>query len=102
MKQHLFRITVEPLGAVQGEPYVDQPTQASLQFEVSNHDDILAVVERLRGRGDFSANDAAAFGVGLKLFGEVMLHNKSNPLFASLLPHFGQFMKDLTKGASKN
>ena len=101
MKQHLFRITVEPLGGAQGEPCAEQITQAPLQFEVGNHDDILAVVERLRGRGDFSANDAAAFGVGLKLFGEVMLHNKSNPLFASLMPHFGQFMKDLKKGSDK-
>ena len=97
MKQHFFKITVAPVADAQGTPTAQQP----LQFVAGNHDDILAVGERLRGRGDFSANDAAAFGVGLKLFGEVMLHNKSNPLFASLMPHFGQFMQDLKKGAGK-
>lgn len=97
MKQHRYKVTVEHLADPQGVP----SSQAPLQFEVGNHDDIIAVVERLRSRGDFDANTATAFGVGLKLFGEVMLENKDHPLFASFAPHFGQFMKELKKGPAK-
>jgi len=72
-----------------------------LQFEVGNHDDILAVVERLRDRGDFSGDAATALGVGLKLFSEVMLEHRENPLFSSFKPHFLQFMKELKRGPEK-
>src|SRR3546814_1873461 len=48
-----------------------------LQFEVGNHDDIISVVTWIRSRGDFSSQaEAAAFGVGLKLFGGAILANK--------------------------
>lgn len=95
MKQHRYRITVEHLTDADGSPsHYDSP----LQFEVGNHDDIFAVVERLRQRGDFTNNAAAAFGVGLKLFSEVMLEEKAHPLFLSFRPHFGQFMKELKSG----
>jgi hypothetical protein len=89
MKQHLYRVTLEHLADVKGEPSTHQP----LQFEVGNHDDIIAIVERLRSRGDFNEDTAAALGVGLKLFGEVMLENRENPLFASLRPAFSKFIK---------
>lgn len=91
MKKHRYRVTLEHLSDADGEP----SSQAPLQFEVGNHDEIIAIVERLRSRGDFDATTAAAFGVGLKLFSEVMLDNRKNPLFASFQPHFVQFMKRL-------
>jgi hypothetical protein len=95
-KQHRYRVIVEHLADENGEPSAyDRP----LQFGVGNHDDIFAIVERLRRRGDFDENAAAAFGVGLKLFSEVMLENKDNPLFSSFRTHFAQFMKELKKGA---
>jgi hypothetical protein len=94
MKQHRFRVTVEHLTDAHGAPSTHKP----LKFEVENHDDIIAIVERLRRRGDFSEDAAAALGVGLKLFSEVMLEDKANPLFSSFRPHFSQFMKDLKKG----
>ena len=95
MKQHRYRITVEHLSGPDGSPSsYAQP----LQFEVGNHDDIYAIVERMRQRDDFDRDTATAFGVGLKLFGEVMLENKEHPLFADFKTHFGQFMKNLKKG----
>lgn len=97
MKQHRYRVTVEHLADAQGKA----STQAPLRFEVGNHDDIVAIVDRLRGRGDFDPQAAAAFGVGLKLFSEVMLENKDNPLFTAFRPHFGQFMKTLKAGPGK-
>ena len=98
MKQHRYRITVEHLADAQGEP---SSHTAPLQFEVGTHDDILALVERSRQAGHFDPATATAFTVGLKLFGEVMLENRSHPLFAEFAPHFGQFMKQLKKGPSQ-
>lgn len=94
MKQHRYRVTLEHLADAQGA----SSTHAPLQFEVGNHDDIFAIVERLRNRGDFSQESAAAFGLGIKLFSEVMLQDKENALFSSLRPHFAQFMKELKAG----
>ena len=99
MKQHRFRITVEHLADADGHPSTHT---APLQFEAGNHDDILALVERTRERGDFDAQTAAAFTVGLKLFSEVMLENRKSPLFADFVPHFGEFMKKLKGGAKRD
>lgn len=95
MKQHQYRITIEHLADSHDGP---SSYDAPLQFEHGNHDDIFAVVARLAQRGDLDARFAAALGVGLKLFGEVMLENRDHPLFAGLMPHFGEFMKQLKKG----
>ncbi|AZY49205.1 DUF3861 domain-containing protein [Bordetella avium] len=95
MKQHRYRITVEHLADAHGQP----STHAGpLQFETGNHDDILAIVERVKQRGDLDARSATAMAVGLKLFGEIMLENRSHPLFAAFRPHFADFMKHLKSG----
>lgn len=96
MKKHQYRITVEHLTNKDGQPV--QPP-ATLQFEVGNHDDIFGVVERVRQRSDFSPSSSTAFAVGLKLFSEVMLENKNNPLFSEFIPHFGRFMSCLKSSA---
>lgn len=92
MKNHHYRITVEHLSTPDGQA-VDVP--GTLQFECGAHDDILALVQRSRQRGDFDADTAAAFTVGLKLLGEVILKNRKHPLFEELGPQFGLFMKRL-------
>jgi hypothetical protein len=97
MKQHRYRITVEHIADQDGQAIAPPP---SLQFEALNHDDILAVVERVRAKSDFDAQTATNLAVGLKLFGEVMLMNRDHPLFAELKPHFGDFMKRLKSGAA--
>ena len=95
MKQHRYRITVEHLADAHGNPSIHA---APLQFETGNHDDILAIAQRMRGRGDFDPDTATALAIGLKLFGEVMLENRGHPLFAELAPHFRHFMKRLKQG----
>ena len=95
MKQHQYRITVEHLSMPDGTA---SPHAAPLVFEVGNHDDILHIVERLSARSDLASLNPAALAVGLKLFGEVMLAHRDHPLFASLRPHFGEFMKALKRG----
>jgi hypothetical protein len=94
-KQHHFRITVEALGHTPGP---SDPANPQLQFDAANHDDVLAIMSRLRQRGDFDADTAAALGLGLKLFGEVALTHRKHPLFAELMPHFGAFIKRLKQG----
>lgn len=89
-----YKVTIEHLMSTDGSASTDN----SLQFEVENHDDIFAIVKRLEARGDFSPEEAKAFGVGLKLFSEVMLDNRQLPLFSSFIPHFVGFMKELKKG----
>lgn len=91
MRQHRYRITVEHLADAKGAP----ATQAPLVFEAGNHDEILAIVERIRARGLFDDDTSAAFAVGLKLFGEVMLEHRGHPLFETLMPAFRDFMKKL-------
>lgn len=39
--------------------------------------------------------DAIEFSIGLKLFSEIILKNKENPLFEDLVPAFRDFMKKL-------
>ncbi len=92
MKSHRYRITVEHV-ATPDAPHVDTPEH--LRFECDAHDEILALVHRSRQRGDFDADTAAAFTVGLKLLGEVILKNRNHPLFEDFGPQFGQFMKRL-------
>jgi hypothetical protein len=88
VKGYRYRITVEPLEGPKGEP-IEQPT---LVFEAVNHDEIIGLVERRRDRGEFDRDTSASLIVGLKLFSEVMLHHKGDPLFAPLMPHFREFM----------
>lgn len=91
MKQHRYRITLEYLADADGNPQ----DQAPLVFEAGNHDEIIGIVELVRSRGLFDAQTTAAFVVGQKLFGEVMLENRNDPLFSEFWPHFLDFMKQL-------
>ena len=61
-----------------------------------NHDNLFDIIEKLKERNHFDdAGQSTEFAIGLKLFSEVMLRNKENPLFEEMLPAFGVFMKKL-------
>ena len=92
--KHQFRITVEQIADNHGNP----GTRAPLTFVAGNHDNILDIVDKIQARGQFSPESAAAFAIGLKLFGEVMLEHRQDPLFAEFQPHFRDFMKVLKGG----
>jgi len=92
MKQHRYRITVEHLALADGST---PPGPRSFSFDVGNHDDLLAIVERARGRGDLPAADAVPFAIGLKLFSEVMLQHRGLPLFEGFAGPFKAFMQRL-------
>lgn len=84
MAKHKYRITVEYIADNKGNPVSAPP----LVFEAENHDNILEIAERR------ATNDKQrAFFLGLKLFGETLLEDRKNPLYAEIGPAFGAFMK---------
>ena len=96
MQQYRYRVTLEQLTDPNGVPGDGEP----LKFEVGSHDDLMSIVARVNNSGDFGSQaDAAAFAVGLKLFGGAILANKNNPLLSSFLPQLHQFMKEFKAGS---
>lgn len=87
MAKHKVRITVESVADNKGNAVNSAP----LVFTAENHDDIVALAQRIGASDD----KALAFLVGLKLFGEAMLEDRDNPLYSEILPAFGVFMKKL-------
>ncbi|MBE1161732.1 DUF3861 domain-containing protein [Dyella acidiphila] len=83
---HRYRIQVE---------CIDGASTAPLSFEVQQHDDLLAIVERVRHGTAFAADDALALAVGLKLFTGVMLGARHDPLFAEIQPAMRRFIGNL-------
>jgi hypothetical protein len=80
------------------QQYADGQIEPSRQLELdfTNHDEIFGIIERLQATDPFgNFSQATEFAIGLKLFSEVMLKNRNNPLFEELLPVFGNFMKRL-------
>lgn len=99
MKQHLYRITVERLTDTKGNAVNDAP----IIFEVGNHDNIAEIIAILENTTQFAPNAShsqqKAFAVGLKLFSEILLENRTHPLFIEFRPHFNDFMKKLKNQA---
>lgn len=91
MGSYRYRITVEMLAGLEEQPVEGR----SLTFEAANHDDILAIVERMRSRLPFDGNTVASLGIGLKLFSEVTLKHRHDPLFANVRLAVGEFIREL-------
>lgn len=91
MNSYRYRVTVEKLTDANGDPVHGQ----SLSFYAANHDDILAIVARLQEKLPFDAGTAASLGVGLKLFSEVTLMHRKNPIFAEVRPALSEFIQQL-------
>jgi Domain of Unknown Function with PDB structure (DUF3861) len=68
---------------------------AELAFAFSSHDDLNAIVERVRAKGLFDDDEAKALCVGLKLLGGVLLNHREAPLFKEFAAAFGHFMKSM-------
>jgi hypothetical protein len=78
----------------------DDKVYTPIELEFGNHDNIFAIIEKMKERNRFKTEqDSVEFAIGLKLFSEVMLKNKDNPLFEDFRPAFGNMMKKLKSGA---
>lgn len=68
--------------------------ELGIQFD--NHDEIFGIIEKIKNKNIFEdPNEATQFALGLKLFTEVKLKNRKNPLFEELNEVFPIFMKKL-------
>jgi hypothetical protein len=91
MDSYRYKITVEALTGAKGEPVKGR----TLSFEAANHDDILGIVEGMRARLPFDEDTIASLGVGLKLFSEVTLTQRNDPMFAMIQPALSEFVRGL-------
>lgn len=91
-RSHKYRLQLDYLIDTNGEKQQTDP----VQIEFENHDNILAIIEILKEKDPFENKDQAVeFAIGLKMFSEIMIKNRNNPLFEELMPAFGVFMKKL-------
>ncbi|NCD70200.1 DUF3861 domain-containing protein [Mucilaginibacter agri] len=87
-----YNLVLTQISYANGDP--GDKTPIDISFE--NHDEIFGIIERIQQKDPFNDPAAAAeFALGLKLFSEVMLKNRDNPLFSDLLPAFKPFMQKL-------
>lgn len=91
-KANTYRLKLEVLELLKPDDKVYEP----IEFEFGNHDNIFNIIERMKKRNRFKTEqDSVEFAIGLKLFSEVMLKNKDNPLFEEFRPAFGGLMKKI-------
>lgn len=87
-----YNLTLTQVSLAKGE--VIDPQRVDLVIE--NHDELFEIIDRLKDKDPFqNAAQATEFAIGLKLFSEVMIKNRTNPLFSEFFPEFGTFMKKL-------
>ncbi|PKA96715.1 uncharacterized protein DUF3861 [Flavobacteriaceae bacterium MAR_2009_75] len=91
-KSNKYKLKLELLELLRPDDSIYEP----IEFEFGNHDNIFIIIERMKQRDRFKTEqDSVEFAIGLKLFSEVMLKNKDNPLFEDFRPAFGAMMKKL-------
>ena len=92
MNSYRYRVTVEQITDGKGQPVDGR----SLVFEAACHDEMLGIAEPVREkRVVANANAAAAMAIGLKLFGEVVIAERRDPMFAEVHAALGTFIRGL-------
>ncbi len=90
-KSNRYQLTLKELELKDGSV-----ADKSIVFEFQNHDNILNLIEKVQQRGLFEDEDKnIQFLFGLKLFSEVVIEQRDNPLFEDFAPAFREFMKKL-------
>ncbi|WP_158820911.1 DUF3861 domain-containing protein [Granulicella sp. S156] len=85
-----YRITIESLGS---SPNYQE--YESLQFCADNHDNLCEVVKAIHSKRLFDADKSASLAIGLKLFSEVILEKRNDPLFAPLVLPIRSFIQQI-------
>ena len=103
---YTYRITVESLG---NPAQPNALAVGSKTFQVKNHDALLMIVDSVQAKDLLDSEKSAALAIGLKLFSEIVLEKRFDPLFAPLLDPLHAFIKRLktvenpvAMGPSKN
>ncbi|MDB9724106.1 DUF3861 domain-containing protein [Polaribacter sp.] len=91
-KANKYKLKLELLELLRPDDKVYEP----IELEFGNHDNIFEIIKRMKKRNRFKTEqDSIEFAIGLKLFSEVMLKNKDNPLFEDFRPAFRELMKKI-------
>lgn len=91
-KANQYKLTLEQITLANGEAGRHEP----LILNFSNHDEIFNIIEKLKQKNHFNdEQQTTEFAIGLKLFSEIMIKNRTLPLFEELLPAFKFFMEKL-------
>lgn len=88
MRAHQYQITVEYLRGRHAGPELHQP----VVFEVGNHDDIIDIIKSVQESQMFDRDTSASMVLGMKLFSEVMLKHRKDPLFEPMLAAYHQYV----------
>ncbi len=91
-RANTYQLTLEPLTLASGAAAIREP----LRLTIENHDELFAIIDRLTAKNLFDTpQQAAEFGLGLKLFSEVLLAHRQQALFQAFMPAFSAFMQQL-------
>ena len=91
-KSNKYKLSLELIELIRP----DNSEYLPIVLEFDNHDNIFKIIERMKKRNRFKTEQQSVeFAIGLKLFSEVMLKNKDNPLFEEFRPAFGALMKKI-------
>jgi hypothetical protein len=88
MSAHDYRITLEYIGGKIAGPEAPAP----LSFTTSNHDNLFEIIGKVRASGKFDPDTAASLALGMKLFSEVMLAHRKDPLFEPIAGAYREFI----------
>ncbi|QPH37698.1 DUF3861 domain-containing protein [Pedobacter endophyticus] len=87
-----YKLTLEEISLAKDSDAKNDP----IMLEFDNHDNLFNIIKAVKSKAIFdNENEAAEFAIGLKMFTEVMLKNRSNDLFKEVQPAIGEFMKKL-------
>lgn len=91
-KSNKYYLTLSLKEYANGE--TEPAKELGIQFD--NHDEIFGIIDRIKDKNLFdSPDEATQFALGLKLFSEIKLKHRKNPLFDELNEVFPVFMKKL-------
>jgi len=93
-KRHSYKVTIQHTGNPDGSIPADD---VLCEFDFFSHDDLFAIMEKLRCSTDLDTASATHLGLAVKLFGGVMLQYRTEELFRNIYPYFSEFMKKLKK-----
>ncbi len=87
-RNNKYRINLEELSLKDGSE-----AGKNLSFDFENHDDLFKIFDRIKAKNLFEDEKTAyEFTLGLKLFTEVLITDKSNPIFDDIKPAVAQLM----------
>ena|SRR5271155_4888869 len=91
-----YRITVEAVPHPEDKAGVETALASpAVQFEAVNHDDLIAIIQTVRAKRLLETDKAASLALGLKLFSEVVLEQRQDPMFAPVLGPIREFIQRL-------